>query len=153
MNSAQTLPRFLLPRLSWQGPPSLYATARSAPIFFQVAAAREDQSRSRRTTSSWKPSHSRPLHTSATSCRSNHTQKPSWSQVVAKHASSSARRTFHASAPRRRDHHFDTLKFVQRLQEDGFSEEQAVAMMKVLNDVIEERYCFLLRCPILPSLS
>jgi hypothetical protein len=39
---------------------------------------------------------------------------------------------------RRRDHHFDTLKFVQRLEE-GFTEEQSVAMMKVLNDVIEER--------------
>lgn len=38
----------------------------------------------------------------------------------------------------RRDHHFDTLKFVQRLQSEGFTEEQSVAMMKVLNDVIEE---------------
>lgn len=37
-----------------------------------------------------------------------------------------------------RDHHFDTLKIVQRLKEEGFSEEQAVAMMRVLNDVIEE---------------
>jgi predicted DsbA family dithiol-disulfide isomerase len=49
------------------------------------------------------------------------------------------RRSFHASAARRRDHHFDTLRFVQRLQEEGFTEEQSVAMMKVLNDVIEER--------------
>ena len=49
------------------------------------------------------------------------------------------RRSFHASAARRRDHHFDTLKFVQRLQEEGFTEEQSAAMMKVLNDVIEER--------------
>lgn len=37
-----------------------------------------------------------------------------------------------------RDHHFDTLKFVHRLKMEGFSEEQAVAMMKVLNDVIQE---------------
>lgn len=50
------------------------------------------------------------------------------------------RRTFHASAARSRDHHFDTLKFVQRLEEEGFTEEQSAAMMKVLNDVIEERY-------------
>ncbi|KAB8200634.1 Protein of unknown function DUF1640 [Aspergillus parasiticus SU-1] len=49
-----------------------------------------------------------------------------------------ARRAFHASAPQQRDHHFDTLKFVQRLKEEGFSEEQAVAMMRVLNDVIQE---------------
>jgi hypothetical protein len=41
---------------------------------------------------------------------------------------------------RQRDHHFDTLKFVKRLQGDGFTEEQSVAMMKVLNDVIEERW-------------
>lgn len=39
---------------------------------------------------------------------------------------------------RARDHHYDTLKFVQRLQREGFTEDQSVAMMKVLNDVIEE---------------
>lgn len=49
-----------------------------------------------------------------------------------------ARRAFHATPSRQRDHHFDTLKFVQRLKEEGFSEEQAVAMMRVLNDVIQE---------------
>jgi hypothetical protein len=38
-----------------------------------------------------------------------------------------------------RDHHFDTLKFVQRLKDEGFTEEQSVAVMKVLADVIEER--------------
>jgi Protein of unknown function (DUF1640) len=48
-------------------------------------------------------------------------------------------RTFHSTAQRPRDHHFDTLKFVQRLKDEGFSEEQAVAMMRVLSDVIEER--------------
>lgn len=48
-------------------------------------------------------------------------------------------RAFHATALRQRDHHFDTLKFVKRLQSEGFTEEQAAAMMKVLNDVIEER--------------
>lgn len=48
-------------------------------------------------------------------------------------------RALHATAPRRRDHHFDTLKFVKRLQSEGFTEEQSVAMMKVLSDVIEER--------------
>ncbi|RYC63721.1 hypothetical protein CHU98_g2488 [Xylaria longipes] len=50
----------------------------------------------------------------------------------------SLRRSFHATAPRGRDHHFDTLKFVQQLQSEGFTEDQSVAMMKVLNDVIEE---------------
>lgn len=49
------------------------------------------------------------------------------------------RRDFSAAAPKLRDHHFDTLKFVQRLKDEGISEEQAVALMKVLSDVIEER--------------
>ncbi|KAJ5961056.1 uncharacterized protein N7479_008206 [Penicillium vulpinum] len=49
-----------------------------------------------------------------------------------------ARRAFHATPVRARDHHFDTLKFVKRLQAEGFSEEQSVAMMRVLNDIIQE---------------
>ena len=48
-------------------------------------------------------------------------------------------RGFSSTPARQRDHHFDTLKFVQRLKDEGFTEEQAVAMMKVLSDVIEER--------------
>ncbi|RYP65301.1 hypothetical protein DL771_008370 [Monosporascus sp. 5C6A] len=46
--------------------------------------------------------------------------------------------SFHATVARPRDHHFDTLKFVQRLRSEGFTEEQSVAMMRTLNDVIEE---------------
>lgn len=49
-----------------------------------------------------------------------------------------AQRAFHATPARQRDHHFDTLRFVKRLQAEGFSEEQAVAMMRVLNDIIQE---------------
>jgi Protein of unknown function (DUF1640) len=49
-----------------------------------------------------------------------------------------AKRAFSTSQPQQKDHHFDTLKFVQRLKSEGFREEQAVAMMRVLNDVIEE---------------
>ena len=49
-----------------------------------------------------------------------------------------AQRAFHATPARPRDHYFDTLKFVKRLQAEGFSEEQAVAMMRVLNDIIQE---------------
>jgi len=50
----------------------------------------------------------------------------------------SARRAFRTSTVMTRDHHFDTLKFVQRLKNEGFSEEQAMATMKVLDDVIQE---------------
>ena len=49
-----------------------------------------------------------------------------------------ARRAFSTSRALKKDHHFDTLKFIQRLRGEGFSEEQGVAMMRVLNDVIEE---------------
>ncbi|KAI1956400.1 Protein fmp32, mitochondrial [Ophidiomyces ophidiicola] len=49
-----------------------------------------------------------------------------------------ARREFHVSSTQQKDHRFDTLKLVQRLKSEGFSEEQAVALMRVLNDVIEE---------------
>ncbi|KAM3414854.1 hypothetical protein BST61_g9997 [Cercospora zeina] len=49
-----------------------------------------------------------------------------------------ARRAFSATTPKPKDHHFDTLKFVQRLQQEGFTEEQSRAMMVVLSDVIEE---------------
>jgi hypothetical protein len=48
-------------------------------------------------------------------------------------------RSFSRPAAARRDHHFDTLKFVQRLKDEGLTEEQSVAMMKILSDVIEER--------------
>lgn len=47
-----------------------------------------------------------------------------------------------------KDHHFDTLKFVQKLQDEGFSEEQSVALMQALSGVIEERY---LHPPLFPN--
>jgi hypothetical protein len=50
------------------------------------------------------------------------------------------RRCFSATALRPRDHHFDTLKFVERLKDEGLTQEQAEATMKILSDVIEERY-------------
>ena len=53
-------------------------------------------------------------------------------------SSCTKRRGFSTTQSRLRDHHFDTLKFVQRLKDEGFSEEQSKAMMLVLSDVIEE---------------
>jgi len=49
-------------------------------------------------------------------------------------------RRFHAAARMDKEHHFDTLKFVQRLKEEGLTEEQSVGLMRVLSDVIDERY-------------
>ena len=63
-----------------------------------------------------------------------------WAQRRSRQPSiqSTAKRAFSKTAVRAKDHHFDTLKFVQRLKDEGFTEPQAVAMMKVLGDVIEE---------------
>lgn len=47
-------------------------------------------------------------------------------------------RSFSTTPQLLRDHHFDTLKCVQRLKAEGFSEEQSKAMMLVLSDVVEE---------------
>lgn len=124
--TVQTLPKFLLPRLSW-----------SAPVgeHFARASIAATQTNSQRP---WQaPTPARAIHTerAATRIFSGNFSKSSGSLLQ----QPALRRAFHASVPRRRDHHFDTLKFVQRLKDDGFTEEQSVAMMKVLNDVIQER--------------
>ena len=122
--AVSTLPSFLLPRLSWTAP-----AARQC-VVTTLAATQTSTLRS------WQ-SPARSIHNHRGAVRHNgiNATKPSHSLLQ----QPGLRRAFHASAPRRRDHHFDTLKFVQRLQGEGFTEEQSVAMMKVLNDVIEER--------------
>ncbi|KAK6334619.1 hypothetical protein TWF718_010075 [Orbilia javanica] len=47
-------------------------------------------------------------------------------------------RGFSGTSALRRDHHFDTLKFVERLKSEGLTETQSVAIMRVLSDAIEE---------------
>jgi hypothetical protein len=117
--SSTCIPRFLLPRLSW---------SQHAQSSFHAAA---------RIHASTLPSASMNYTTRALS-RAQHF--PSSSRVAFGQAAIQPRRHFSATTQRNRDHHFDTLKFVQRLQDEGFTEEQAVAMMKVLSDVVEERY-------------
>ncbi|KAI0890088.1 DUF1640-domain-containing protein [Annulohypoxylon maeteangense] len=124
-SAIQSLPRFLLPRLSWTGPtgPSQVFRAASLPI---------------ETRRSWEVQGHRvaSFHTSRKASWYPPGKLPTRESPTLQHLG--LRRSFHATAPRGRDHHFDTLKFVQRLQRDGFTEEQSVAMMKVLNDVIQE---------------
>lgn len=67
-------------------------------------------------------------------------QRPSSHPTTSYTSALHSRRHFSATAPHLKDHHFDTLKFVQRLKDEGFTEEQAEGMMRVLGDVIEERY-------------
>ncbi|KAF2222090.1 hypothetical protein BDZ85DRAFT_239174 [Elsinoe ampelina] len=122
IKATETVPRFLLPRLSWTPlkKPSVWSgkeLRRSAAQRVQARAlsaavyhnARQDRRSSRPTPNSTPD------------------RRAAWQQ-----------RWFSASARRARDHHFDTLKFVERLQEEGFSEEQSVALMKILGDVVEE---------------
>jgi hypothetical protein len=128
MPTAQVLPRFLLPKLSWTSS----ATSRHVARSFSALA-------NDRTTSN-RPARSQQLFRSGRNARDAQ-ESPSRILRQINH-----QRAFHATTPRYRDHHFDTLKFVQRLKDEGFSEEQAVAMMRVLSDVIEERYIKFIVC-------
>jgi|SRR5687768_7120925 hypothetical protein len=116
--AAEALPRFLLPRLSWGASPAM--ASRSTRLLIPRQQ--------------WAPAFAASLHTG------NRSSRPT-GRYCSQHEKNSVilRRAFHATERRQRDHHFDTLKFVQRLQSEGFTEDQSVAMMKVLNDVIEER--------------
>ncbi|KAL2864570.1 CCDC90 family protein [Aspergillus lucknowensis] len=164
--SIAEVPRSILPRLTWNGSSSRTTLSASrsgplpvgrkqkqrtqgsnaltwqtqSPLFSRNSAAFSTISReSGASTSVIRRSPSSTLNT--TNKRSQFSQSaenPIRYNGVYVAAFYPARRAFHASAPRGRDHHFDTLKFVQRLKAEGFSEEQAVAMMRVLNDVIQE---------------
>ncbi|KAK0657092.1 hypothetical protein B0T16DRAFT_319443 [Cercophora newfieldiana] len=139
MNTAKTVPRFLLPQLSWGSALSTGSASRASAALLQQQPWTERKGRSRQGQVLGRSLHTargngampfeRPLLVS-----SGQTTR-SLSKLV---RDPSLRRSLHTSQVRRRDHHFDTLKFVQRLEEEGFTEEQSVAMMKVLNDVIEE---------------
>lgn len=137
-NSMQTLPRFLLPRLSWTAPTAALGNSPSSSQQSLRAAAAISRS--------WnKPPSPQTARFHAAAAVSVGPRRPSAYQTRTKPKSSllqqhqpALARAFHVTRPRARDHHFDTLKFVQRLRDEGFTEEQSVAMMKVLNDVIEE---------------
>ncbi|EED15325.1 conserved hypothetical protein [Talaromyces stipitatus ATCC 10500] len=145
-------PRYLLPRLTWNGTPRITITAiQGAPLSTvrpQGNRAEEHRLNSqkyhtsspavRRPSVSSSPFSSLTPSTSPTKASTNSDSSPIRHNGVYVAAFKPARRAFHASAIMSRDHHFDTLKFVQRLKAEGFSEDQAVAMMKVLNDVIQE---------------
>lgn len=111
--AAEMLPRFLLPRISWASPMSGAVTRATRPF----ASIPSTDQRRPFTVFQAGPN---------PRCRTQKIDSPT------------LKRAFHATAIRQRDHYFDTLKFVKRLQSEGYTEEQSVAMMKVLNDVIEE---------------
>jgi hypothetical protein len=149
--SVAELPRFLLPKISWTSPTVKGAASQirntrtshqrpRVPTFQQplpVRTAHVPLSSNRLYSQS---NRSEPLQkrsrASSQACSAD--AAPIRHNGVYAAAFKPARRAFSSSRAIKKDHHFDTLKFVQRLRGEGFSEEQAVAMMRVLNDVIEE---------------
>ena len=145
------VPRFLLPRLTW-----LKASSRTPLAPFpglpqqtivsrprrgsdiQISSSRQVHTKSRRqSVSAIQSSPGRPSDSPSRHVLSHSTHAIRHNGVYVA-AFKAGKRAFHATAARQKDHHFDTLKFVTRLRDEGFSEDQAVAMMRVLNDVIEE---------------
>ncbi|KAL1881051.1 Protein fmp32, mitochondrial [Paecilomyces lecythidis] len=152
------VPRFLLPRLTWNtsprtavAPPEVAAIPTRRPSTFgsKLAAQKVQNSwisvpssTSLISSRSYSTAHTVTRRPSITNTASTSSAEPVGNPIkyngVYVAAFKPARRAFRATAVQQRDHHFDTLKFVQRLKKEGFSEDQAVAMMRVLNDVIEE---------------
>lgn len=182
--SVAEVPRSILPRLTWNGSSTRTSLTAShsaplpvgkkqkqrtqswtaltwhpqSPLTHHPAAAYSTISRESGTSTSIAKRFTRSTFYNTSSRSSQPTGNPIRHNGVYVATFNPARRAFHASAPRERDHHFDTLKFVQRLKDEGFSEEQAVAMMRVLNDVIQESIQNLTRIMVLregwlPSLS
>ena len=131
--STAVIPRFLLPQLWWKPSSSLClaAASRIHPLT--------------RGSEIWNKTVHRSFSLSTRSCiHARHAsspvvpyrQDPPFARYS--HLALCYRQCFSTTPVMFRDHHFDTLKFVQRLKDEGFSEEQSKAMMLVLSDVIEE---------------
>lgn len=154
-----TIPRFLLPKLTWNGiiPEHQTAAARSLSTshhcrnhrllrirknFLSGPIHAPSSGPSRPIFSlgfSRKPSYWRTYSASSSSFSVMPLQRSTLSFASSFNIKTQIRRRAFSTTPLLlRDHHFDTLKCVQRLKAEGFSEEQAKAMMLVLSDVIEE---------------
>jgi hypothetical protein len=123
------IPRFLLPRLTW-GSGILKPTVCNGPF-----EARRQPISTNASPPLGQPGFIRSPWTSPI----RHPVQAQARLAVRPVSIAAAQRCFSATACQSRDHHFDTLKFVQRLKDEGFTTEQAEAMMRVLSDVIEER--------------
>ncbi|KAH6612684.1 hypothetical protein C7974DRAFT_82870 [Boeremia exigua] len=127
MLSRTAIPRFLLPQSS-----------RTSTTVFRPSTQNVFEARRHRSSAAPERCATRSVITALQRQRMLQSQKQA-TQFASSYASALvSRRNFSASSPRFKDHHFDTLKFVQRLKEEGFTDEQAEGMMRVLGDVIEE---------------
>ena len=147
MAKSAAVPRFLLPQLTWKPlfPQTFGFTPRINTSLSKRKALTNPPHRT--LTSIAQPWHEHGRKSRPTSCRSNiHKSQPRPSSAAGRETSNSLRAAFRILSQKPfsttsylfRDHHFDTLKLVQRLKDEGFSEEQSKAMMLVLSDVIEE---------------
>jgi hypothetical protein len=137
-----TIPRFLLPQLTWSA-----RAVRPISVGGTLQRCRQ-QSTVSRARFNTPPTF---LNTPKTLFSNALTKQ--WQSTPSQFSIGlSTSRAFSATAIQGRDHHFDTLKFVQRLKDEGFTEEQAEAMMRVLSDVIEERCVHIFVSPSSPSL-
>ncbi|KAF2652240.1 DUF1640-domain-containing protein [Lophiostoma macrostomum CBS 122681] len=130
LTQSSAIPRFLLPQITWRRA----AIKHGAPGAIAVSRYHQSTTSARQSTAIAEPfprvtSH----HIVPRRSLQRQSRFPSSST-----AALAFHRNFSATARTARDHHFDTLKFVQRLKDEGFTEEQAEAMMRVLSDVIEE---------------
>lgn len=130
--SRAAIPRFLLPQTSWT----------STSTFRSAAQCIVDARRHRFSTAPERCA-TNPVTSALTRQRILRSGKEAASFAAGYASTLEFHRRFSATAPQAKDHHFDTLKFVQRLKEEGFTDEQAEGMMRVLSDVIEERYIFM----------
>ena len=152
-----SIPRFLLPQASWRNPTSPPSALRSRKTFstqftarygappppfrphFRVPAAaingppnkRGFDPRAIRPPLPLVTKHQRPGNPSVASVNR-------FLPTVQSNIPQSTNSLFSTATPSRKDHHFDTLLFVDRLKKEGFSESQAKSLMLVLSDVIEE---------------
>jgi Protein of unknown function (DUF1640) len=145
------LPRFLLPRITWSQVAAKGASSQLGPRIRsnhdRPAPTSLNLLPQRRTVHTELPSRNidATCHRAATLEQTRKQPSPLSAEAhpirhngVYVAAFKPAKRAFSTTRSHQKDHHFDTLKFVQRLKGEGFSEDQAVAMMRVLNDVIEE---------------
>ncbi|KAL8842476.1 MAG: hypothetical protein Q9176_002628 [Flavoplaca citrina] len=147
MAKAAAVPRFLLPQLTWRPlfPQTFASRPQINPSFSTRKALTNPPHRT--LTSIAQPWYDHGRKSRPTSSHSNiHKSQPRPSSAAGRETSNPLRaafrilsqKPFSTTAYLFRDHHFDTLKLVQRLKDEGFSEEQSKAMMLVLSDVIEE---------------
>ncbi|MCJ1311136.1 hypothetical protein MMC25_004806 [Agyrium rufum] len=138
-----SIPRFLLPRLTWQSGNSFNGAFLNHSLQHHSKFRPQDNGQHIQRRTYIAPIQQRltqtsnsPASPSATTARIFAALQ--YASVQPTPANATLARSFHGTPSLLRDHHFDTLKFVQRLREEGFSEPQATAMMRVLSDVIEE---------------